>query len=247
MTDNIANKIKSGIKEIKPTPKWQFLTWEVIRDILLALIWGSAVLIIGAIVYILAHYDPLDGVPINFDNILKALEDYPWELIILTLLLIVMIYFIAKKIGFLYRLEKRYIFLLIIFTLALGYIIAEELGLNHQISKTTFGENLYLNQGKIIIPQRQGVVLIGKIIGYNNHRLQIENLNGEKQEVIIAGNTQLVGERHLSVGDYIKINTINTTGNQKVAYLVEKINENWRGFITKVKKETKLECINCTK
>lgn len=224
MTKNLEEKIKEEIKNQKPKPKWYFLSEDALRDIVLFLLWVVLIVAAGFATNIFIDFQlnrlkvPGPGQFFGF------LSFFPFEIFIFIAVLIVVIYYLFRNIGFLYRLSPWLIIILIFGSVFLGYFASEAVGANEAVINSTFGQRIYSRQGKLFIPEREDVV-VGIIVSVSRDIVEIEDFEGKQWEVIISDKTDrreidsfAIGERvwvlGQRLGDTIEAQAIRSMRNQ---------------------------------
>jgi len=220
------------------------LTWELLQDLLLIVAWVGSVIVIGMIIYIISKYNPWENLPKGFNYYLEALKSMPWELIIILFTLVIVIYFILKHINFAYRINQWGVFGVIIVSLAVGYAIAEKIGIHENIAKAPVAKNIYARQGKIFLVSR-GVIITGEIKGTENNSLVIVDDDNHKWYISWQKNTLFPDGKKFSINELIKINGMSDKPDHINALIIRKVNENLRGFFEKVHSRTLIPCPTC--
>lgn len=198
--DKLEDKIKEKIKGKKPRSKEIFVIHSIVKEITTALIWIITVLLLGAIIYL------IQSTPFRVFTmprfIFSAIIGLPWELIILAVVLIIILYLIIKTISTLYR-NKSILILILIISLAIGYFSAEAIGLNKIISETETIRPLYQRQGRLIAPSR-GPAVVGEIIDIKNmERFILQDLAKKKWQVLVSEETEIMA--NIEKGQFVSV------------------------------------------
>ncbi len=120
----ILKKIKSG--EVKMKPKWFFVFGSILSIVGLVSSFVFTAFIINLIIFILKpHYGPNFPFRINL-----ILNNFPWWLLILSLISLTSGVFFLKKFDFSYKKNSLLMFLIIIFSIIIAAIIFDKYGLN---------------------------------------------------------------------------------------------------------------------
>lgn len=241
---NINQKIKEKICRARLKPKWQFLTCQIFIDVILIVAWILSVFVIGIIIYLLSHYNPWASLPKGFFYFLQACKDLPWELILVLLFLVVAIYFTSRKSYFIYRLNSLVILAIIVASLAIGYYVAEKMGLHENISQAPIAKQIYTRQGKVFLVSR-GVVIIGEIKGAKNNHMIIADDDKKQWEISFDKKTIFITGKNFNINEIIKINGIRKEANHIQALTVQKLDASWRGFFDKFRNRNLIPCDNC--
>ncbi len=225
----LSEKIKSKLKNVKPKPKWQFVGYELAKEIVLVLLWILAVVGVGMVIYIVSHQNPWEFLPPKtiFWNGLIGL---PWEMIAILAALIFIIFLITRKISFVYRNNSWVILILICSSVAAGYFIIEKTGLNEQLSNIQMAEEIYMRGGKFIAPDR-GPVLIGRIENIKNPKSLwiVRDMFSNDWNVIITEDTRFPLRAQFNEGNLVKIDGIKNNHTIE-AFAIDGLNEEARGF-----------------
>lgn len=241
---NINQKIKSKITTVHPNPKWQVYMHQAFLDALLIASWFFAVIIIGMIIYILAHYNPWENLPNGFLNFLQAVEDLPWEMFFILSILILVIYLTSRQAYLIYRLNSLFILFFIIGSVAVGYFIAEKVGLHDTISQNSIIKEIYLRQGKLFLVSR-GTVITGEITGAKDSHIIIKDSDDTNWFISFDKNTNFTNGRNFQINEIIKINGIKESPNHIKAISIQKIDATWRGFFDAFENRSLLPCNDC--
>lgn len=226
----LSDKIKSQVKNVKPKPKWQFTSYNLAKETALVLLWVIAVIAIGMVIYIISHDNPWRFLPPHSISFWTALVGLPWEMIGFLILLIIAIYFISRKINFIYRNNSWVILLLICMSVTAGYFIVEKTGLNSKLSELELAEEIYNRGGKFIAPDR-GPILIGKIedIVEPKSLWIVRDSFSNTWNVIITNETEFPSQTEFQVGNMVTIN--GEKFNHTIeAFAIRELDNKSRGF-----------------
>lgn len=224
--ENLTEKINKRIKNTKFIPRWEFISWEIFKDASIILLFILTVFLLGVTIYIADSYNPLTQIHLESAYLWHSFLTVPWELFIVITGLFVALYFLVRKIHFVYRFNPLVIIASIIILAAVGFLAAETTGLNNTLSKTMPVKNIYLNQGRLVAKTR-GIITIGKIKAVQNGNLIVVDNLGNIWTVVIS-RTSILGERVIRIGDTIRINGLKN-GNIIEAIIIEKMPEFLRG------------------
>jgi len=243
----LSEKIKKNLDNVKPKPKWEFTTYEMLKDLFLAFLWVNTVILIGIIIYILSRYNPWEDLPNKLDYHLDALKTLPWELITIALLLLAAIYFITRKINFMYRMSPYVTLGVVIVSIGGGYFLAEKIGINNKIANAPVAREIYKKQGKILIVSR-GITATGEIIEVGKNDLLMNDSANRNWVVLVGPKTHIYSiDKGLILHDYILVNGIKVKDGTIQAFLIREMDENWRGFYERIITIKKINCPSCTK
>ncbi len=187
--NKLEDKIKEKIKGKKPRSKEIFVVSSIVKEVITALIWIITVLLLGAVIYL------IQSTPFRVFTmprfIFPAIIGLPWELIILAIVLIIILYLILKTISTFYR-NKSILILILIISLVIGYFSAEAIGLNKIISETETIRPLYQRQGRLVAPNR-GPAVVGEIIDIKNmEKFTLQDLAKTKWQVLVSKETEIM-------------------------------------------------------
>jgi len=231
MNKKLNEKIKTKLKNKKPKPKWQFQIFDFLKDFGIILLFISAILIFGIALYLIVHYNPFFGNYKNsgFNFFFQIFSVFPWELIGILVLLILGIYYLIKKVHFLYRLDSILIIVIILVLTTSGYFLAETTGLNKKIAGNQIIREIYQKQGRLFKPER-GPVVIGEILKIENDKITIQEIHSEKEWIIIFDEkTRIQKNQDLEIGKTIMV-IGEKKENQIKARGIKFQSENFRGF-----------------
>ena len=241
---SINQKIKSKITDVKPNPKWQFYLRQAFLDALLVVSWLFAVIVVGIIIYILSHYNPWENLPYGFLYFLLAIEDLPWEMFFILSILILIIYFTSRKSYLIYRMNSLLILALIIGSVAVGYFIAEKIGIHDTISQISVAKEIYLRQGKVFVVGR-GSVITGEIMGAKDGHIVINDSDNNQWLVSFDKNTIFTNGKDFQINQIIKITGIKENADHIKALGIQKIDATWRGFFDEFNNRVLQPCNDC--
>jgi len=239
-------KIKLGLKNVKPKPRWEFVTYDLIKDLVLAGLIVMAVLIVGATVYIVRQYNPWSDLPAGWNYHLEALKSLPWELIVFCFILITLVYIAAKKINNFYRINPLYIFLAIVVLIGAGYFIAEGMGFNKKMAEIPVAKNIYQKQGKIILVGR-GIIVSGEVRSVNSPKMIVVDTKHHTWQIVATAKTHILTPDKIEAYDFVTVNGIKIDNDNIEAFLIREMDENWRGFYEDIMKARSMHCVGCTK
>lgn len=230
----LSDKIKSKVKKVKPKPKWQFLGYELAKEIILVVLWFLAVAGIGMVIYIISHQNPWEFLPTKV-GFWQGLVGIPWEMISILAILILIIYLISRKIRFVYRNNSWVILVLICSSVVAGYFIVEKTGLNEKISEMQVAEEIYARGGKFIAPDR-GPILLGRIENIEEPKSLwiVRDMFSNDWKVILTDNTKFYNNNEFNKGNIVKINglkkdkTIEAYGVKELSDEIRTPKKHWR-------------------
>lgn len=221
MMNKLSNKITNKLKNVKPKSKWVFVVKNVLKDILIAVLWFLFIIGFGIVIYTISHYSPWRVLPSSFKFFGMAFLALPLELIGILILFGILMYYLSKKVHLIYRLNNWFLILIIILSLASGYLIAEYSGLNNQISKISSINKIYQKKG-MLLKRNQELFTEGKIIEINKRNIIVEDVEENIWQINIDNNTKIrngndfvIGERVLVIGQKHE-NSIDALGIKKI-------------------------------
>ena len=224
MNQKLEEKIKEQIISEKPRSRWYFLTQDLSLDILLFILWIFLVIVVGFFANILIDFQ-LNRLKVpGPGQFFTSFSFFPVELLIIITFLIVLIYYLFRNIGFLYRLSSWIIMVLIFCSVFLGYFVSEAIGANKTLINSTIGQQIYNRQGRLFISGREDVV-VGIIKSVSDDVVEVEDYNGKIWQVLITNVTDrrevdsfAVGERIWvlgeKAGDKIEAQAVRSMRNQ---------------------------------
>lgn len=200
----LTDKIKKSLSGKKIKPKWQFISLNLLKDIGLVILLVAAILSLGIITYIIAQNNPWEFLPSGFRFFIKGLPLLPWELIVILCLIILAIYFLIKKVHFLYRLNNLIIIGAIMVITLGGYFIAEATGINTKIYNSKPFYKLHRNQGKFLFPNR-GPRIRGEIRDINRQEITIKDWDGKEWQVRYSDDSNFPKNEDLEIGKEVTV------------------------------------------
>lgn len=226
----LSEKIKSCVKNVKPKPKWQFTSYNLAKEIVLVICWILAVVGVGMVIYIIAHNNPWEFLVSKPDGFYHAIIGLPWEMMTILMILIIAIFFISRKIHFIYRNNSWIILILICTSVAVGYFIIEKVGLNKRLSEFQMAEEIYMRGGKFIAPDR-GPILVGQIERFDDPKSLwiVRDMFSNSWKIIITEQTRFPIKSQFSVGNLVTINGIKKNHTME-AFAIRELNNESRGF-----------------
>lgn len=221
--NNLQEKIKNNLKEIKPRPRWIFVAMDFLKELIIIIFWILAVIGLGICTYILFNNNTLQ----YYTNITNLFFDFPWEIIFASLFLILGIFFLSKKISISYRLNSAWLIGLIIISVFIGYIFTENFGINDKISETKLVKYIYQNQGRLFLkPKNQ--IIIGKIKQIDNNIIYFEDADCNLYKVDLNKIFPKINN-NFTIEDRIKIIGIKNNYQLNIKYISKLLNSE-RGF-----------------
>lgn len=221
--NKLTDSIKKKLQKTKTKPSWYFSLLNILKDIGIILGIILAVLALGIIVYIIAHDNPWQ-IPLSRPGFIgSGLPALPWELMVILAGMIFIIYFLIKKVHFIYRQNNLLIIGAIIVLTVCGYFIAEASGLNKTVASAPLAREIYKRQGKIIAPNR-GPAIVGEIIKVTDTEIIIEDPLEKTWTIKITSDTKSKKDDELQVGDRIQV-IGKKTGQEIEAFGIKKIDD----------------------
>lgn len=226
--NQLTQKIKAKIKIKKPKSKWQFIVFVIAKDIFLVMLMIIAIIATGIVIYIINQYNPWEYLPHGFLFYIQCLMALPWELIVILLLLIISVYFLARKVHFMYRTSKITMTSIILVLIFGGYVLAETTGINKFISSKPVAREIYQKQGKFFQHQN-GPITIGEIANKKEGEIILIDMGNNQWKVLITDKTRMKNNFTLNINKKIMI--IGKKKNYEIeAYGIKEIDDDFRGF-----------------
>lgn len=224
MSQKLAEKIKEQIKEQEPKSRWYFITQDLSRDILLFVLWIVLVIATGFFTNILIDFQINRLKTPGSGQFFVSFSFFPIEILVIIAVLIVIIYYLFRNIGFLYRLSSWLVVVIIFCSVFFGYLVSEEVGANKTLINSALGQMLYNHQGRLFLPEREDVV-VGVIETVSDDFIEIRDFDGKIWQVLITDDTDrreidsfALGERVWVLGERsdstIEAQAIRSTRNQ---------------------------------
>jgi hypothetical protein len=202
MNQKLEAKIKEQIKDGKPRSRWYFLTQDFSRDILLFILWIFLVITVGFFTNILIDFQ-LNRLKVpGPGQFFTSFSFFPVELLVIITFLIVLIYYLFRNIGFLYRLSSWIVIIFIFGSVFLGYFVSEAIGANKTLINSAIGQQLYNHQGRLFIPGRE-YVIVGIIKSASDDIVEIEDYSGKIWQVLITNETDRREVGSFAIGERI--------------------------------------------
>jgi hypothetical protein len=233
MKKKLETTIYKKIQKLNPKPKWYFTLYNSIKNIALFTIWILCVSIIGILIYILTHYYNIKSC-LSANFVFHNILGFPWEIIVIIVLFCILIFLLARKIYFLYRINSYLLVLFIILSLLLGYYISEKTGINESLSNLKISEAIYSRGGNMIFANKRPM-LIAQIIelNYEDNIMLVKDIDNKFWNIIIDRQTQFFPNQQYNTNDIVQIHGIKDNYTIK-AQLIKKINRNQRGLKRKL-------------
>lgn len=139
--EEITSKIKSG--ELKMKPKWYFVVGTAL------LFQGTlGIILLGIFVsnlcfYYLRSYGPFGYLFLGRVGVNPFLETFPWKLLILVGLSLLIGFKLLKKYEFSYSKHSIYLFLMLMFAIILSGLLADLVGFNERVRQNKFLHPIY--------------------------------------------------------------------------------------------------------
>ena len=157
-----------------------------IPEFLLLSLLTFAIVVISIIIYVSQKYG---FTWLSSDKtVFQRISNFPWELMIILFSLIALIYMLGKNIGTTYRHPVAIIFLAICASIACGYAITENTGINDWFASKPIISEIYERRGKF--SQRQDIKTVhGKFVSINDGMLTLENKFGKTCSFLVTDQT----------------------------------------------------------
>lgn len=219
--NNLNEKIKSKLSEVKPKPKWENETKIFIKNFVVLALILFAVVILGIIIYIISNTVFLFTLSpkVNFLNLLIS---FPWGLTVLLLLIIFAIIHVVKKIDVFYRYPSWMILVVVLIGLGFGFGVGEAVDLSERAAHFTPINKIYKNQGKLFIDKEE-IVVHGKIENLRKNSFDLKTITDElinfkyNNEIIVRPKFEQLGDGKDATVLYCKC------GNEKCVQAVKMV------------------------
>lgn len=229
LSEKIINKIQQ--ENIKPTPKWKFLLNEYILWFLFILNLIIIAISLSIVIYLLINNDIIWEFKLVGSLFKWFIYAIPIFWILLTVLLIIIGYFIYRNTQKGYRVEFIYLISLIVFSAVilglLAYLLGLAFNINNYFSQKIPHYNNFADLRNKFWQSPQEGRIAGIILSKDEDAkiLEIEDLNGIKWKINYS-NALIRANVKLNPGNYIKIiGTIeNNTMNQFKALEIRSLN-----------------------
>lgn len=232
---DIKDKIITSLRSAVPKPKWQFATRTILKETVLVALWVVLVLIAGIVIYTISHTNPWQFIPLRSPLFFwHGFWALPWELTTMVAGGVLVMYYLARKIGTFYRLPTWLLVIIILTSLGLGYGLAELAGINRSLSHRPVIRQVYRHQGMIARPPARGTWLEGTVTKVDAQTIILKDDEGIEWQVELNDVTFYPDGKDFSIGQEIVAIGIKTTQNHILKAFVIRSSQSfdgrWRGM-----------------
>lgn len=206
MDDNLKDKILGQIEEqhLEPTPGWRFRLARALKHSAVAILFALTALGLAGSVYILVETGTLYDLRLGPRWEAPRLFDFPWQLLIVVILLGVLSFVVLRRTARLYRIARWWLVLALIVAVVAGAGGAYATNLTGLTFRTGPGRELFRRGGNLFGRVHDGAV-IGVVMSRTTRQWVVDSLTGERWLVIITEDTYFPAGSDIPVGTVVRV------------------------------------------
>lgn len=231
MDDGMKQKILEQIEEqhLEPTPGWRFRLVRTLKHSAVAVLFALTALGLAGSVYILVQNGTLADLRLGPRWAHPAFFDFPWQLLVLVVLLGILSFVVLRRTARLYRVAKWWLVAVLVVAVVAGAGGAYATSLTRLTFRAGPGRGLFQHGGNPFGGMRGGAV-IGVVTSRTTQRWVVDSLTGERWLVIVTEETYFPAGSDIPVGTVVRVvgrrakNTITAAGIRPVSGMDDMMN-----------------------
>jgi hypothetical protein len=206
MDDDLKQKILEQIEEqhLEPTPGWRFRLARALKHSAVAFLFALTALGLAGSVYILVQNGTLADLRLGPQWRPPGLFDFPWQLLVLVILLGVLSFIILRRTARLYRIARWWLVAGLVAAVMIGAGGAYATNLTRFTFRAGPGRQLFQRGGNPFGGMMGGAV-IGVVTSRTTERWVVDSLTGERWLVIITEETYFPAGSDIPVGTVVRV------------------------------------------
>ena len=206
MDDNMKQKILEQIEEqhLEPTPGWRFRLVRALKHSAVAFLFALTALGLAGSVYILVQNGTLDDLRLGPRWAHPAFFDFPWQLLVLVVVLGILSFVVLRRTARLYRVARWWLVAALIVAVVAGACCAYATNLTRFTFRAGPGQELFRRGGNPFGGMMGGAV-IGVVVSRTTQRWVVDSLTGERWLVIVTEETYFPSGSDIPVGTVVRV------------------------------------------
>jgi hypothetical protein len=206
MDDNLKDKILGQIEEqhLEPTPGWRFRLARALKHSAVAILFTLTALGLAGSVYILVENGTLADLRLGPEWGHPGLFDFPWQLLVLVVILGVLSFVVLRRTARLYRVARWWLVGALVLAVVVGAGGAYATNLTRFTFRAGPGRQLFQRGGNPFGGVMGGAV-IGVVTSRTTERWVVDSLTGERWLVIVTEETYFPAGSDIPVGTIVRV------------------------------------------
>ena len=206
MDDNMKQKILEQIEEqhLEPTPGWRFRLMRTLKHSAVAILFALTALGLAGSVYILVQNGTLDDMRLGPLWAHPAFFDFPWQLLVLVVILGILSFVVLRRTARLYRVARWWLVAALIVAVVAGACCAYATNLTLFTFRAGPGQELFRRGGNPFGGMMGGAV-IGVVVSRTTQRWVVDSLTGERWLVVVTDETYFPSGSDIHVGTIVRV------------------------------------------
>ena len=206
MDDNMKQKFLEHIEErhLEPTPGWRFRLVRALKHSAVAVLFALTALGLAGSVYILVENGTLADLRLGPRWARPAFFDFPWQLLILVVVLGILSFIVLRRTARLYRVARWWLVAALLVAVVVGAGAAYATNLTGFTFRAGPGRQLFQRGGNPF-GGRPGGAVIGVVESRTMQRWVVDSITGEQWLVIITEETYFPAGSDIPVGTVVRV------------------------------------------
>ena len=206
MDDDLKQKILGQIEEqhLEPTPGWRFRLVQALKHSAVAILFVLTALGLAGSVYILVQNGTLDDLRLGPRWARPAFFDFPWQLLVLVVVLGILSFVFLRRTARLYRIARWWLVAALVVAVIAGAGAAYATNLTGFTFRVGPGRQLFQRGGNPF-GGRPGGAVIGVVASRTTQHWVVDSITGEEWLVIVTEETYFPAGSDIPVGTVVRV------------------------------------------
>ena len=206
MDDNMKQKILEQIEErhLEPTPGWRFRLVRALKHSAVTILFALTALGLAGSVYILVENGTIADLRLGPRWARPAFFDFPWQLLILVVVLGILSFIVLRRTARLYRVARWWLVAALLVAVVAGAAAAYATNLTGFTFRAGPGRQLFQRGGNPF-GGRPGGAVIGVVESRTTQRWVVDSITGEQWLVIVTEETYFPAGSDIPVGTVVRV------------------------------------------
>jgi hypothetical protein len=206
MDDNMKQKILEQIEEqhLEPRATWRFRLERMLKHSTVAFLFALTALGLAGCVYILVQNGTLDDLRLGPRWAHPAFFDFPWQLLVLVVVLGILSFVVLRRTTRLYRVARWWLVAALVVAVVAGAGGAYATNLTRFTLRAGPGRELFQRGGNPF-GGMWGSAVIGVVTSRTTERWVVDSLTGERWLVIVTEETYFPAGSDIPLGTVVRV------------------------------------------
>jgi len=206
MNEGLKQKILEEIEEehLAPRPSWWFRLRRTLKHSAVAFLFVVTALGLAGSVFILVENGTLADLWLGPRWASPQFFDFPWQLLLLVLVLGILSFFVLRSTSRLYRISRGWLVAALIAAVVVGAGAAYASNLTRVTFRTGPGRELFRRGGNLWGDNR-GTAIVGVLTSRTTEQWVVDSLTGERWLVIVTQETYFPEGSDIPVGTIVRV------------------------------------------